>query len=100
MAGAVTLSSASYWEASYTDWLPYVETPLDYNRVSASAVAPGGRRFDFWGDFRSAGRRAVRGDFQGAVAAVVRQWFLSATIGFDFVVGSAAVGSVMAVLQM
>jgi hypothetical protein len=99
MAGEVTLSSASYWEGSYTDWLPYVGTLLDYNRVSASAIAPGGPRFDFWGDFKSAGRRAIKGDFQAAVAAVVREWFLSATIGFDFVVGSAAVGSVMAVLQ-
>jgi hypothetical protein len=108
MAGAVTEASASYWESSFQDWLPYTNTLLDYSRISASAgvsgvngaMGPGGVRLTFWGDFKAAGKRAIGGDFRGAVIAIARELIFAGTpVGFEIVLASSAIASIDAVLM-
>jgi hypothetical protein len=109
MVGSVTESSAQYWDANLADWLPYSSYTLEYSRASrssaaggdASTIAPAGvPRFSFWGDFKAAAKVAGKADGNAAIAAIVRESILSAVFSYDFVIGSAAVGSIMAVLQM
>lgn len=109
IVGSVTESSAQYWEANLSAWLPFTSTGPDYSRISSSetgsgalSLSPSGStpRFDFWSDLLAIGKRAVRGDVRGAITMVLRVGILGLPFIYEEILAGAAVGSITSVLQI
>ena len=109
IVGAVTESSAQYWEANFSDWLPYMSTVTPYSLIAGTRLSSDGTnqigptgtpRFDFWSDFKAAGKRALGGDARGAIRAVISAGIAGIAFEYDVILAGAATGSIMAVLQM
>lgn len=114
--GSVALSSADYWANNLTAWIPFTAT-TDYSVLLASrapgdAAVPTTPAFGgndggwsswastVWNDAKQAAKRAAKGDFKAAVKVVIASGAAGAPIIYEVVIGSAAAGSILAVLEM
>lgn len=110
MAGSVANSSASYWVQNIPAWGPYYLNTPDYSvlfslsrtrdEATNGLVAPKSDWAAIWRDTKAAAKRAAGGDYHAAVRVIVVAGVSGAVIGYDAVVGAAAAGSIMAVLQI
>lgn len=114
--GSVTRSSASYWANNLPSWLPFTNT-ADYTvllapRALLSGSAPGTPAFNndpidwgtvangIWNDAKRAAKRAAGGDARAAVKVIIAGGVAETPIIWEIIVASAAVGSIMSVLQL
>lgn len=113
--GAVATSSADYWVANITSWLPYTSTP-DYAVLVASRFpsesvrdAPSGFRpragwgeelEKIWTDARAAAKRAAKSDLYGAIKIAVAAGAAGGPVIYDLLLAGAATASIMGILHM
>jgi hypothetical protein len=109
MVGSVAASSASYWVQNIPAWGPYYLNTPEYSVFSAARLqdaavkglpTPSGDWASIWADAKAAAKRAARGDVSAAAKVIIATGVAGAAIVYDVVVGAAATGSIMAVLQM
>lgn len=113
IVGNVALSSANYWADNVNDWTDFTSSYLYSMQPSAtklfattlrSTVSGRGRvnapSFNWWDDAKAAARRAASGDAKAAGRAVLAAGLAGLPIVYDVVIGAAATGSIIAVLQM
>lgn len=115
-AGEVALSSATYWAYNLPSWIPFTNS-ADYTvllasrsiAISQDGISPlnnagefdwGGFAQRVWSDAKAAAKRAAGGDVRAAAKVLIGASLMQGPIIYDIVIGSAAAGSIMAVLQM